>query len=254
LIANIDGAAVTTTEGATLTMRNSTVTGIGDGADGIRVGGPTTLVNVTLSSIEDYGIVSFSQVAAVPVSLTNTIINDTRDASCFGSLVVTSGGGNITDDATCGLTQPGDLQTTDPLLGALADNGGRTRTLLPQTGSPAIDGGVVAGCPAVDQRGLERPADGNGDALAVCDSGAVEVGAVQPTTTTTTTTVAPIESTAPTAPAVTAPAAAVPTTSMVTLLPETGAGANTGIGLIGAILLGLGSFLVLAVARRRPAS
>ncbi len=164
--------------------------------------------------------------------------------------MVTSGGGNITDDATCGLTQPGDLQTTDPLLGALADNGGRTRTLLPQAGSPVIDGGVAAGCPAVDQRGLGRPADGDGDAVAVCDSGAVEVGAVQPTTSTTTT-VAPIESTAP---AVTAPAAAVPTTSMVTLLPETGTGTNTGIGLIGAILLGLGSFLVLAVARRRPAS
>ena len=257
LIANIDGAAVTAADDATLTMRNSTVTGISDGADGIRVGGPTTLVNVTISAIEDYAIISYSESPDISVSLTNTIIRDARTASCVGSLVITSGGGNITDDATCGLTQPSDLQNTEALLGALADNGGRTRTLLPQAGSPAIDGGVATGCPAIDQRGLARPADGNGDAIAVCDSGAVEVGAVQATTTTTTTTTTA-------APTVTEPGAAAPvatvaptvapTNPLVTLLPETGTGTNIGIGLIAAGLVGLGSLLVLAVARRRPVS
>jgi hypothetical protein len=56
----------------------------------------------------------------------------------------------------------------DPKLGALADNGGPTKTLLPQSGSPAINGGK-APCPATDQRGVARPQGG------ACDVGAVEV-------------------------------------------------------------------------------
>ena len=58
----------------------------------------------------------------------------------------------------------------DPKLGALADNGGPTRTNLPLTGSPAIDSGDPAfvAPPGVDQRGLPR-------VVRVIDIGAVEV-------------------------------------------------------------------------------
>jgi hypothetical protein len=52
----------------------------------------------------------------------------------------------------------------DPMLGALAPNGGATQTLLPAAGSPAI--GIATGCPATDQRGNPR-----GDP---CTAGAVE--------------------------------------------------------------------------------
>jgi len=41
-------------------------------------------------------------------------------------------------------------------------------------GSPAIDAGDDAQCPASDQRGVPRPLDGNGDGLAVCDIGSFE--------------------------------------------------------------------------------
>ncbi|RMF39901.1 MAG: hypothetical protein D6755_13910, partial [Anaerolineae bacterium] len=41
-------------------------------------------------------------------------------------------------------------------------------------GSPAIDAGTNAGCPATDQRGATRPADGNHDATSACDIGAYE--------------------------------------------------------------------------------
>jgi hypothetical protein len=61
--------------------------------------------------------------------------------------------------------------TGDPLLGALADNGGPTLTMLPGTGSPAIDAfpADAGACPApIDQRGIQRP-QGEG-----CDIGAVE--------------------------------------------------------------------------------
>ena len=54
----------------------------------------------------------------------------------------------------------------DPMLAALADNGGPTKTLLPPNGSPAVGAGKA--CPATDQRGMPRKSDG-------CTAGAVEV-------------------------------------------------------------------------------
>ena len=62
----------------------------------------------------------------------------------------------------------------DPLLGALADNGGLTQTHLPAAGSTMIEGGdpAVLMPPTADQRGLARIA---GD---VIDIGAVEVEVV----------------------------------------------------------------------------
>lgn len=64
-----------------------------------------------------------------------------------------------------------DLVTGNPALGALADNGGYSRTMLPNTGSAAIDAGADASCPVTDQRGIAR-AQG-----IRCDLGAVEVQA-----------------------------------------------------------------------------
>ena len=65
------------------------------------------------------------------------------------------------------------LFTGDPMLGVLANNGGFTQTMLPGTGSAAIDAGLChvdnAAVPRDDQRGLPRPQG------AACDIGAVEV-------------------------------------------------------------------------------
>ncbi len=90
--------------------------------------------------------------------------------NCSGT--ITSQGHNLTDDATCSLNASGDQPDTDPLLGALANNGGLTQThaLLPQ--SPAIDAAPRLDCPATDQRGVTRPASGANEPP--CDSGAVE--------------------------------------------------------------------------------
>lgn len=62
-----------------------------------------------------------------------------------------------------------DTIDADPLLQSLADNGGRTHTMLPGAGSPAID--VAGSCTAqtIDQRGLARNVHG------ACDLGAVEL-------------------------------------------------------------------------------
>ena len=57
------------------------------------------------------------------------------------------------------------------MLGALADNGGPTETMLPQPGSPLIDAiQPISECQVdVDQRGVDRPQ------IKGCDTGAVEV-------------------------------------------------------------------------------
>ena len=73
---------------------------------------------------------------------------------------VTSNGHNLLDDATeaTGFTGTGDLTAANPMLGALADNGGPTQTMEPQPGSDAIDAGVAAGS-TFDQRGEARIVD-----------------------------------------------------------------------------------------------
>jgi hypothetical protein len=92
----------------------------------------------------------------------------------------TSHGFNITSDTSCGLTSTGDLQSADPLLGALAANGGSTSTQLPSATSPAIDrvplgtAGLCDGTVATDQRGISRP-QGTG-----CDTGSVERTSTDP--------------------------------------------------------------------------
>lgn len=59
----------------------------------------------------------------------------------------------------------------NPLLGALADNGGWSWTMKPGNGSPAINAAADADCPVIDQRGVPR-AQG-----LRCDIGAFEVEA-----------------------------------------------------------------------------
>jgi len=67
-------------------------------------------------------------------------------------------------------TGPDDLTGTDPELGALADNGGATFTMLPDASGPAVDR-TACGSIAGDQRDVARPQG------ARCDAGAVELEA-----------------------------------------------------------------------------
>jgi CSLREA domain-containing protein len=82
--------------------------------------------------------------------------------------VIESTGHNLDSDGSCFLTAAGDLPGRDPLLGALADNGGATATQALLPGSPALDAGAPDGCPQRDQRGVARPQGGG------CDIGAFE--------------------------------------------------------------------------------
>ena len=124
-----------------LTMRNSTVTNnLAASGGGVNNGGGDLVGDGT-------------------VFLANTIVaNNPAGGNCAGA--VTSLGGNVENANTCQLTELSDQPGTDPRLGPLADNGGPTLTHALLAGSPAQEKAVctdVDPCPAVDQRGHDRP-------------------------------------------------------------------------------------------------
>ena len=73
---------------------------------------------------------------------------------------VTSNGHNLLTSTTnaTGFTGTGDITGVNPMLAALANNGGPTLTMALMPGSPAIDAGVAAGA-MFDQRGKPRTFD-----------------------------------------------------------------------------------------------
>lgn len=95
------------------------------------------------------------------------------NGSAFGQIQIEN---TATLTATYSITdQPGTGNiTADPLLGALADNGGPTRTHALLAGSAAVNAGTSTGAPATDQRGVARP-QGAG-----VDIGAFEQGGATP--------------------------------------------------------------------------
>ncbi len=161
----------------TALIENSTLSGNVGGA--IRTSGNLRLFSSTvvdnLQGIELFGV-------AGATALRSTILDNTGD-DCpppAGSGQINSLGGNLSSDSSCNSEFGNDdLTGVDPMLGALADNGGPTQTMAPAPGSPALGAASVLGCPLVDQRGLTRPPAREGAPPAeLCDSGAYEeVGA-----------------------------------------------------------------------------
>ena len=105
------------------------------------------------------------------VTVTNTIFGSSGN-QCNVASGLSSGGNNISTDATCNLTHPTDKPNTNPYLRPLANNGGPTQTVGLLYNSPALDSG--AGALAIDQRLVSRPLEGNGDNTAAQDIGAFE--------------------------------------------------------------------------------
>jgi predicted outer membrane repeat protein len=99
------------------------------------------------------------------VYVENSILAGYAGNNCFGG--ITSLGHNIEDGGDCMLNATGDMTTTNPLLGPLADNGGPTKTHALLPGSPAIKHGKISDCQPADQRGYLR--------VGGCDIGAFQV-------------------------------------------------------------------------------
>ncbi len=115
---------------------------------------------------ELHNVILWADAASVD-SGTSEIFNHSASVSIFYSVVAN---GCPADAAFTCLT----IYTGDPKLGPLANNGGFTQTLVPATGSSAIDVADDSVCPPGDQRGASRPQGPH------CDIGAVEVVANPP--------------------------------------------------------------------------
>jgi hypothetical protein len=98
-------------------------------------------------------------------TIQDTIIAAPSGAACGGAGL--TGSNNLATDATCAVAS-----VADPILGALADNGGPTNTHALGATSPAIGAASQAPdrCTGTDQRGVARPQGG------ACDIGAYESG------------------------------------------------------------------------------
>jgi CSLREA domain-containing protein len=159
----------------------------------------STLTNNTATGGDGGGIVNFST-----INIGNTIIAGNISASnpeIRNNGTITSNGNNLVGDSAGDSTntqsvityQASDIRDTPPLLGVLQNNGGATPTHALLAGSPGIDKGSNAllidpftNSPIlIDQRGLQRVVDGNGDGTQTTDIGAFEAQ-VAPTAATVT--------------------------------------------------------------------
>lgn len=183
-VSNNSGSGGSAVAGGELFI-NSTITGNTAGAVGGALAGDggTTLVYSTVigntaetgdpANVNHSTLVSFGSVIGDPLG---TAVNCSVGTT-------TSAGYNYEQSAdTCGFSPATNdvVNGADPLLGALADNGGPTPTRLPVSDSPLVDaipttacgdGDALAGfAVTADQRGLPRPEQSGG----ACDIGAVE--------------------------------------------------------------------------------
>ncbi len=144
-----------------LTLQNDTINGnFADNGGGVFWGGTTGAFNVRNTIIAK-----------------NTATAAGPDANNPAGMFTDQGGNLI--GSRSGNTGLVTVSPLDPKLGALQANGGptvgavdssfilQTEALLP--GSPAINGGVIAGAPATDERGLDRSVNG------IIDAGADEI-------------------------------------------------------------------------------
>jgi len=154
-----------------------------DGGGGIMVyGGQLTVINSTIfgnstTSTTGGGGISNIGAGSIQITLQNTIVagNTSVASKPDVSGTVVSGGNNLigANNGSTGFTNGtnGDLVGTivtpiNPLLAALAANGGLTQTHALLPGSTAINSGTSTGAPVTDQRGISRV-------------GAVDIGAFE---------------------------------------------------------------------------
>lgn len=176
-----------------LTIDRSTLAGnnvtIADPSSVNRGGGildlSATPIAITSSTITGNDAPVNANLEADPSStFKNTIVSSAPVGdNCSNAFI--SLGYNLEDDVSdsCGFsTTKHDIVGQDPMLDplGLADNGGPTKTIALQTGSPAIDQGLSGKSETTDQRstGFLRPSDFAATPNATCGDGA-DIGAFE---------------------------------------------------------------------------
>jgi len=167
----------------TVAVNNSTFSGnsasgfTGGGGGAIYNDGTVTISNSTFSGNTGTpnGGGLYNEVGTITIQ--NSIVaNSPSGGNCYGT--ISSNGYNLSSDGSCNFAGAGDLNSVDPELGPLQNNGGPTQTLALPNGSPAVDAGNPGGCTdnrgqllKTDQRGQPRP---DGQDTGGCDMGAYE--------------------------------------------------------------------------------
>jgi parallel beta-helix repeat protein len=182
------GAGIFTHGAAALSLTNVTISGnlATNEGGGLHTNHAVSITNSTIAYNEATNGAA-GVYADGTITLRNTIfaenrLTDTTPQNVDPRTALNSLGFNIDSDGTAGIFGIGDQSGTVPMpldvmLGALQDNGGFTETHQLLAGSIAIDQGTATGAPAVDQRGVVRPLDGDGDFIATVDVGAFEFSA-----------------------------------------------------------------------------
>ena len=154
------GGAILVENGSTLTITNSTFSSnsAGDGGGGaIMNKGTLTITNSTISGNSAGGIgigggIRSNGTATVKNTIVANNIAGFLGPDCNG--IFNSDGNNLIEDSSfcTGFTngQNGDITGVDPVLDALADNGGPTLTHALLEGSPAVDAVPVADCTEIE--------------------------------------------------------------------------------------------------------
>lgn len=182
------GGAIANNNAATVNIKHGTISGNNAqaGNTGVNQGGANKPPQLVAE-----GAGGGIRVGPASVTLENTIIagnsaanglGDTTGAPTPGPNVdgtITSNGHNLLGVVTDagGFTGTGDLTGANPMLAALADNGGPTQTMKLLPGSQAIDAGVAAGA-TFDQRGMPRTLDDPGVVNAATSDG-TDIGAFE---------------------------------------------------------------------------
>lgn len=177
--AEVDGGTIRQTAG-TLALENvSLYDGQAPRGGALFSNGDVSLRNTTFhQNMGDAGgslfIAPSGSVTAVNTLFSETLRFDSTPGLHCAGLPLTSLGHNLASDASCNLVGAGDLPSAAPQI--VPDPGGPWGFVLaPSLGSPALDAGDDAACPATDQRdSMSRPQDG-GSGAALCDIGAIEV-------------------------------------------------------------------------------
>jgi hypothetical protein len=182
------GGAITNNNAATMNIKHATISlnNAQAGNSGVNQSGAVSPARLVAE-----GTGGGIRIGSAGVTLENTIIAGNTAANGTGNAsgaptpgpnvdgAVISNGHNLLGVATeaTGFTGAGDQTGVNPMLAALANNGGPTRTMALKPGSPAIDAGVAAGA-TFDQRGMSRTYDDPGVGNAATSDG-TDIGAFE---------------------------------------------------------------------------